>query len=327
MQDQLKLFSDFVRDLNDQARGQESTSLLGWATRELSDILGFDCAWYGWAQILPNGPVIHANTTYNLPDGYFAAWSEMSSQDLLVSQFQEDPRQVPTYDRSGRVHTDGMQHLSDTFGLKKMATAMNLRVGRSASLWMSAYRGGDLAQSWTQKECEFLQYAVDHVAGAIRLAKNREDIEQGEDACTLLLNDEGVVLLGLESVLDRFGHIWSRTDGDRLPRCLAEYINQPGEHLLIDRGLVATCARMPENGGISLMRLSLRPLTKFDLLTRREQNVASLLAEGKSHKEAARLLGVAPSTVRNQTQSIYEKLDIDNRASLAAKVPANRPFA
>ncbi|MCZ4291697.1 helix-turn-helix transcriptional regulator, partial [Hoeflea alexandrii] len=32
----------------------------------------------------------------------------------------------------------------------------------------------------------------------------------------------------------------------------------------------------------------------------------------------ARMLGIAPSTVRNQTQSIYDKLGVNSRAGLAS---------
>ena len=322
MRDRLRQFSDFVRNLNAAAQERSATEVLGWSVNELSGILGFDSAWYGWAEIREDGPVIHANATFNLPEDYFARWREMSAQDLLVAQFQEDPRQVPTYDRGGRVHTDGMQHLADTFGLKKMATAMNLRPGRSASLWMSAYRGGELAQGWSEAECEFLQYAVDHVAASARLAQSRDGADPHEETRSILINEQGVVVLGLDTMRARFGHIWSRQDGDRVPRCLAEFIDQPGEHLLIDRGLVARCELLPEPDGVGLQKLSLRPMQKFDLLTRRERSVALILADGKSHKEAARALGVAPSTVRNQTRSIYEKLGIDNRAKLAALIPA-----
>ncbi|MEM8752230.1 MAG: LuxR C-terminal-related transcriptional regulator, partial [Pseudomonadota bacterium] len=66
---------------------------------------------------------------------------------------------------------------------------------------------------------------------------------------------------------------------------------------------------------------TLRPMRKFDLLTPRERQVARRLAEGESHKETARALGVSPSTIRNQTRSIYDKLGVENRASLAQAVP------
>ncbi len=70
--------------------------------------------------------------------------------------------------------------------------------------------------------------------------------------------------------------------------------------------------------------MTLRPLRKFDLLTRREAEVARLLADGKSHKEAARRLAVAPSTVRNQTQSIYSKLGVNSRAEMTLAVPSSQ---
>lgn len=321
MKDSLRQFSDFVQNLNNSVNERDAADILGWSARELSDILGFDSAWYGWAQISEAGPVIHASSTYNLPENYYDSWTEIAPQDLLVAQFLKDPVGVPTYDRSGAVHTDGMQHLSDTYGLKKMATAMNLREGRSASLWISAYRGGETARVWSPEECEFLQCAVDHIAASARAAAKHDESQMDGDACSILINDSGVAIVGLNSLQERFGHIWSRQDGDRVPRCLAEYIDQPGEHMLIDRGLVARCEPVTGADGMSLQKLTLRPLQKFDLLTERERRVAYILASGNSHKEAARLLGLAPSTVRNHTQSIYAKLDIDNRSSLAAAVP------
>ena len=74
--------------------------------------------------------------------------------------------------------------------------------------------------------------------------------------------------------------------------------------------------------GMGPRRLTLRRLTAFDLLTTREREVARELAIGKSAKEVARQLGLAPATIRNQTQSIYQKLQVDNRVALSAKVNA-----
>ena len=323
MKDRLRQFSTFVQNLNDSARERSAADVLGWSARELSDILGYDSAWYGWAEIRPDGPVIHASATYNLPGDYYQAWTEIAPQDLLVAQFLEDPVGVPTYDRAGDVHTDGMQHLSDTYGLRRMATAMNLRAGRAASLWISAYRGG-VSRTWSEEECEFLQCAVDHIAASARAAACRDATRQIDDARAVLINDQGVAILGLTSLKQRFGHIWPHQDGDRAPPFLAEVIAQPGEHALIDRGVVAQCERVAGGDGLTLQKLTLRPLRKFDLLTARERDVARLLASGKSHKETARILKVAPSTVRNQTQAIYGKLGVDNRSSLVAAIPQPR---
>ncbi|MCA3181849.1 MAG: response regulator transcription factor [Burkholderiales bacterium] len=53
-----------------------------------------------------------------------------------------------------------------------------------------------------------------------------------------------------------------------------------------------------------------------DRLSPRERDVARLLAEGHSHKAIARILGVAPTTIRTQTYRMYRKLGVRNRAQM-----------
>lgn len=54
-------------------------------------------------------------------------------------------------------------------------------------------------------------------------------------------------------------------------------------------------------------------------LTPRELEVLGWVCEGKTSAEIAAILGVAESTVRNQTQSILVKLRVNTRAQAAAK--------
>lgn len=54
-------------------------------------------------------------------------------------------------------------------------------------------------------------------------------------------------------------------------------------------------------------------------LTTRELEVLAWVCEGKTSTEIASILGVAPSTVRNQIQSILVKLRVNTRAQAAAK--------
>ncbi|WP_299877145.1 LuxR C-terminal-related transcriptional regulator [uncultured Sulfitobacter sp.] len=313
--------SAFVVKLNARAQQSGMTDLVNWAVSNLADVLGYDCAWYGWAHVQQRGTTIHASSVYNLPKHYYDTWTGVAHQDLLVEQFIEDPTCVPTYDRYGNAQTDGMETLSDTFGLRKMATAMCLRRDRTASFYISAYRGGQHTGGWTRGDCEFLQCAVDNISAAARIAAKNDLPASDAQTAAVFLSRHGATIVGLDTMRDRFGHLWTRSDGDRVPKWLADYVDQPGEHILIDQELVATCEPRMSREGLSLQKVSLRPLRKFDLLTGRERDVAHVLASGKSHKETARILGVAPSTIRNQTQSIYGKLGIDNRASLAKHVP------
>ncbi len=227
---------------------------------------------------------------------------------------------MATYSRQGGLQSDGMIYLAGTYGVTEMATAMRSRPGRVASFYLSSYRVGRSARAWSPDERVFLQCAVDQLSAAMKLSASEPGRSETRGAVSIFVNENGLGILGLNNLREQLGEFWPEWNGDQLPLRLRSLIRVPGEHILTDRDLVVRCEDVLGLEGMGLRKLTLRRLTPFDLLTHRESEVARTLAAGKSHKEAARLLGVAPATIRNQTQSIYLKLDIDNRASLAALV-------
>ncbi len=320
MQDSLKLFSNFVSEMNARARSSDAEGLARWAVSELSNKIGFDCAWYGWAQVKPEGVEIHANSTFNLPDEYYQIWCEISEDDLLAASILQNPGKAASYDRFDGLQNEGMAALSDTFGLHKMATAMHSRPGRVASFYLSGYRDGKIMRAWSPSELDFLQCAVDQLSSAMKLSAAENTENDRKDSVSIFVNEDGIGILGLQNLREKLGNFWPDWDGNRLPKHLRKLIDQPGQHILVDSNLVVTCEAASGLNNMGLRKFTLRPLTLFDLLTHREREVATILATGRSHKEAARILGVAPATVRNQTQSIYMKLNVDNRVSLAVLV-------
>jgi DNA-binding CsgD family transcriptional regulator len=62
--------------------------------------------------------------------------------------------------------------------------------------------------------------------------------------------------------------------------------------------------------------LRLRAANRADVLSPREREVAALYAAGESHRQIARRLGLAPSTVRNHVSHCYEKLAVRSRVAL-----------
>jgi DNA-binding NarL/FixJ family response regulator len=55
------------------------------------------------------------------------------------------------------------------------------------------------------------------------------------------------------------------------------------------------------------------------LLTKREQEIVTLLAEGMMYKEVAMRLGIAMETTKKHIRNIYEKLDAQNRTEAVNK--------
>lgn len=314
----LNMFSNFVSEMHARVRSDDAEGLARWAVGELSSSLGFDAAWYGWAKVSTSGVEIHANASLNLPDTYVDTWQTMADQDVLAAQILDRPDTPASYSRTGHVQNDGMVFLADKFGFGEMATAMHTRPGRVASFYLSSYRAGSCARAFTDQEHDFLQCAVDQLSSAMKLSASEPGRVDTQGEVSIFVNESGIGILGLDNLHDQLGAFWPGWNGDEIPARLRSLIGQAGEHILADRKLVVRCEDVPGMQGMGLRKLTLRRLTLFDLLTNREREVAQTLAAGKSHKEAARVLGVAPATIRNQTQAIYAKLGVDNRASLTA---------
>lgn len=60
-------------------------------------------------------------------------------------------------------------------------------------------------------------------------------------------------------------------------------------------------------------------------LTRREQQIAELIAEGLTNKELARHLGITVHTVKSHLHSVLHKLGLHTRLQIAAYVQRTRP--
>jgi DNA-binding NarL/FixJ family response regulator len=76
----------------------------------------------------------------------------------------------------------------------------------------------------------------------------------------------------------------------------------------------AVAQMLAEDGGRHLQ--SRRVADSYELLTEREKEILQLIAEGKSNKEAAQVLGLSPYTVETHRTHIMQKLDLHNTAEI-----------
>ena len=60
--------------------------------------------------------------------------------------------------------------------------------------------------------------------------------------------------------------------------------------------------------------------TDIGPLTTREQQIVRLVVQGHSNKQVARMLGIAPQTVKNHLYSIMKKLKVESRTELVMLV-------
>jgi DNA-binding CsgD family transcriptional regulator len=65
-----------------------------------------------------------------------------------------------------------------------------------------------------------------------------------------------------------------------------------------------------------------RDATSRDLLTPQEIQIARLLADGRTTREAAAALFLSPKTIEYHLRNAYRKLGVSSRAQLAAALEA-----
>jgi len=304
--DELQALSRFIGALHEVRRDRDGPELLEWAAGQLSRIVGFDAAWCGWADMMPPVVDIIGTTLLNLPADYIAFWNDIKHDDVLacdVKAMSDSGRQWAQYDRTGPRQTQGMIALADRYGLRKLSVVTRPVNALRPQLFISAYRGGLGDRPLNRREMTFLACALDHMQAVL---------DQGEQAdgaaLRLLVDRRGRPVAGSAAALE----LWTgcRVDPQTGQR------TDSFAHALNRRGLRAVTSPTPVAGGHVLTELRLVPERALDGLSPREREIADLIAEGQTHKEIARALGLAPATVRNQTARIYAKVGVSSRAAL-----------
>lgn len=304
-------FSQFVLGLHEHSRSLDAVALFRWFAEELSRAVGFDCCWCGWVDLGAGRVDACATLCHNLPGDYSAFWEEMKQDDLLARDVLGTGRLVARYDRSGDRHTDGMVALSDRYHLDRMAVATVHQDGGEPSLFLSPYRGGRFARPLAAGELDFVRHALAHLKRLMEL-----DLAGSVETVRILVNREGRILVASRPDQRLVREFRPAGRGRPLVETLLSGNAERVRQQLRDRGLTGSARVLDGPVSESVIEIVLRPASAGDRLTRREHEVATLIAEGRTHKEIARALRLSPATVRNHTSAIYQKTGVGSRAAL-----------
>jgi DNA-binding CsgD family transcriptional regulator len=313
-------FSSFVMELHHRSLTHDPVALFQWSLEELAASVDADCSWGGWADLHRGEVDLCASLSYNLPRDFDLFWSEIKHEDLLARDVMDTGSCVARYDRYGSRHTEGMVALSDRYHIDKMAVVVADRPGSPISLFMSPYRSGRGAGEIDGDEIIFLRGALDHVRYLVERGVNG-----GTGAANLLVNARGRVLHASAEALRLIGDRCRGWNADYLPAELNTSAPCLGRRNLPEWGIVMDRTELAHRSGQPLFGVALRPATLSDRLTPRERQVAAEIANGLTHKEIARLLGLSPATVRNHTQAILTKLDVHSKATLSKLLHGTQP--
>jgi DNA-binding NarL/FixJ family response regulator len=334
----IRAFSDYLDHADQLLASTSPLAALDGCVRQLGEVLGFDAAWYGFlgsdarpaARSPQSGagptPALVGAAAINLPTGFAQAWQSMRHEDLLVAQLRAAPNEVATYRRRQASQTEGMSTMADRYGVGAIATATATataagkpRATHQSTLFLSCMRAKGLRDHrWRVDEQHFLHAAVKTLD---RLFRAHTESQPSEDtkAIELLVTASGRCVLG-GARLGTWGLAMEGPLGAPLQAAIQQALVRAEPVMATALGIVITPSAFEPGAGSDLRGILLTPMEPKQMLSPREAEVATLLAQGLNHKAVARQLGIAPATVRNQTSRIYEKLGVNNRAALATSL-------
>ncbi len=289
-----------------------------WALDSLKTVIPFDSALWGsgkWEERR-----FHAMTLSNLPDHFVQVLEASADQNPLIERLIHSEPDTPTTMES--VFPDAKFYKSDlyrnTFGPHGVERLLStLHVDRRSGLYslVSLYRN-DRNAAFTAEEKAVQRRLTYHLFNAlshsffIHLVRTHRDRPSG--AATAIVDLRGAYHEAQPRFLDAMEKYWPGHTANQLPFAVPE----SGEMRLMD-GL---CVKSEPMGEMTMVHCW--PMGPLDRLTNREREIVVAVAHGLSFKQAARKIGVAPSTVANHLYRIYRKLGVNSRTALADLIHA-----
>lgn len=300
----------------------------------LKAVVPFDAAIWGSASAAPGGIDIHSFHLHNKAPDMVADYEEVKHLDSASSGMFNKSQATQAFDtnsffdgRHKRPIRDFMSKFEQPHFL--LNTDLKAKTNDKPSLlhWITLYRAKQNAH-YSASDVKRLHIFSPHLNQA--LALNRSAHLSQATSRTIKAGGANKPRYA-SAIADLKGHVYGH-DASFMAllskACGEDYVYSSflpfgltaklalGERSFLWQHLVVQCKA--EHG---LVILRLREQTMADTLTVREKEIAILVAKGRTYKQVAAELGKATGTVRNQIQTIYSKLQVNNIAELVRAMP------
>ncbi|HWP10226.1 MAG TPA: LuxR C-terminal-related transcriptional regulator [Ramlibacter sp.] len=321
----LSAFSNLLLTIHRKAQELPLQEFQDSILNDIKSLLPFDSSVWGTATMTDAGIDIHSLHLHNTTQAMIDAYEKVKHLDVVAMRVAGQPVATLAFN-SATDFEDAHVAYRDflhKFRHENIFITSELNPITRFVHWVSLYRF-DPAHTCKREETEVLACIAPHLMRA--LATNRLahlDRLVGDTArekwSVAIADGRGVLYHADRRFRDLIHSEWRSQDMEHLPqalldRLMAEDGQVSGAHVLVRRSI--------ERGLLFLMA---RPREEVDDLSPREFLVANLLARGLTQKQVAARLGRSPETIRSQVKTLFNKLDINNVATLAGKlVPRNQ---
>lgn len=308
----------FIGHLYRSALSVPPESYRAWAMQQWQEVVPFDGAI--WASGTVRHWAFHTSTTIGLPEEFTPMLEETRDCNPMVPamlrhldepvdmrsvlpdvQFFRSPVYLRCFKRFGITRILSTGHIDSRSGLFSL---------------LSIYRR-DRHRPFSEAECVQQRRASFHLfntaSHAFFLHLLRSHQERPTESAAAAVDSEGL----FHEVQPRFVELLDEFFPERDPAALPFQLPPCGQTQM-QKGL---CLRAEPLANLRLIYIW--PAGPLDRLTARERQIVYAVAHGLSFKQAARRIGIAPSTVANHLYRIYRKLGVASRCELATLVYPN----
>jgi len=282
--------------------------------------LDFDSALWGTFVVSEARITVHAFHLHNLPVRMMQDYEAVKQHDPLNRRGIEHP---------GHTSMIALGAAKDTLHPKLVAYVRRYDLEHAlATVWLdedlkiytaiSLYRGR-AKRPFTERDRKRKQALVPHLvdtwnANATQHLSDRMHTASEMPRARALIDRKGMIYSAEADFAGMMREEFPDWSGPVIPpRALAPLAEARGDAY---RGDAIQISVLRDNGD-GLLLVVARKLCGVDRLSPRELSVATEFAAGRTYKEIAAALGIAPATVRNQLQVAYAKLGVDSKIALA----------
>lgn len=301
-----------IGDLYQAALKEPPASFQQRALQMLGRSIGFDQAWWGILSPNSHGFSLRSSFRHELPLAFEEHWKLVSADDTLASDVHRTPKTTIHYTPAELSSTPGLKSLNGEQGIQHALCTSIFFPGQDAFFFITLFRSGKYAKPFTPHDITLKQQVTSHVYLSWK-ANLEAEIERMHipnkllKASTAFIDATGLILCADSAFTDMFRELhpkWHTPD-----HIASNLLNSPS---LSANGQLQISLSLA--GG--LQRIDILRELIFNRLTAREKEIALLYADGKSYKDIACHLALAPTTVRHYLRLIYSKAGITDKSEL-----------
>lgn len=315
----MKSLSNFLLNLSRGALEKPAYEFKDWALTEAKSLIPFDsCVWLmgNWINEIP---VVHTAHLHRLDGDFIGIWMRFQHEDKLARAVTLHSNRTFNVDVAREYDNTNIYNLHcKSYGIEHIVATGCIDPDTLLLNSMCFYRS-NIANPFSDEERALKEILFQHLVEAARvnwltnLPNMFSAYQRSSFNALAACDNSGLLHVAMPSFVEICREEWPSWKGPFLPQ---EVLDTAGKsQSYIGESIVIGIFKINE-----LILLRARARVDADKLSPRELDVAQRFAAGADYKTIAQELTISPSTIKVHLNKIYTKLDINEKASLVAKL-------